>query len=371
MGFNMLRGFNKMAKCITKGLFLLAIYTIICFPQIVHAQDPSFSQIDNSLGYYHASFQGIKSGVCISGAYRNQWSQIPGGFTTYWLHMDYMPPKKNTSFGLNLLSDTEGAAFIKTQRADAIVRQKFPVRIKQLRRLYSVNIGAYAGVQRKSLDWSKLVFSDQIDPVFGIYQSSNQIRPEISNSLFYDCGLSLTTEWVFKFDKTKLPVDFHLSYNHFITRGEESLQGLQTTLPKLFILTATTTVQQNSFYNTPLIKPSFQYERQTNIHRIKMGSLAGYVDDIRDNSIYFGIYYSTYINTQYRGNAYALVPTLGVEKTFRQYLISLAYSYDMNLSGINFTNSGGVHEISFLMSLSTGNKKFNIKSNIFKKCPDF
>ena len=102
-----------------------------------------------------------------------------------------------------------------------------------------------------------------------------------------------------------------------------------------------------------------------------MGSLAGYVDDIRDNSIYFGVYYSTYINTQYEGNAYALIPTLGIEKSYRQYLISLAYSYDMNLSGINFTNSGGVHEICFAMSLSTGNKKFNIKSNIFKKCPDF
>jgi type IX secretion system PorP/SprF family membrane protein len=335
------------------------------------AQDPSFSQIDNSLSYYHSSYNKLKSGLGVSGVYRNQWSQIPGGFTTYWMHFDYMPSKKNTGFGLNLLSDTEGAAFIKTQRADAIIRQKLPVRIKKLRRLYSVNIGAYAGIQRKSIDWSKLLFSDQIDPVFGIYQPSSQLKPEINNSIFYDCGLSLTTEWILKLEKVKLPIDLHFSYNHFITRGEESLQGLQTSLPKLFVATLTTTVQHNTFYNTPLIKPSLQYEHQANVHRIKFGSLAGYIDDINDNSIYFGVYYSSFINTQYAKNAYALIPTLGVEKTYRQYLISLTYSYDMNLAGINFSNSGGVHEISFSMSLNTGNKKFNIMSNVFKRCPDF
>ncbi len=371
MNFSILLTLMTKTKKGRMLFYIKIVLTTLFLPLLLNAQDPTFSQIDNSLSYYHSSFNKLKAGLGISGAYRNQWSQIPGGFTTYWLHMDFMPTKKNTGFSINVISDTEGAAFIKTQRADAIVRQNIPINYKKLRRLYSISIGGYAGVQRKSIDWSKLIFSDQIDPLFGIYQSSTQLKPEANNSLFYDCGLSLTTEWIFKFDEIKLPVDFHVSYNHFITRGEESLQSLQTTLPKLFVLTTTTTFQQNSFYNTPLIKPSFQYERQSNVHRIKFGSLAGYVDDVNNNSIYFGVYYSTFINTKYKGNAYALIPTVGFEKTLHQYLVSLAYSYDMNLSGINFANAGGIHEISFSMNLNTGNKKFNIKSNIFKKCPDF
>ena len=335
-------------------------------------QDPSFSQIDNALVYYHSSYAPIKGGINLSGAYRNQWSDVPGGFTTQFLHVDVKPAKKNTGFGINICNDIEGAAFIKTQRADLIVRQKCPIRYKiKKKELVSLTFGGYVGVQRKSLDWSKLVFSDEIDPVFGIYQNSSQLTPTILNSLFYDCGISVSGEFKFKLNEYRIPLDLHASLNHFISRGWESLQGLDTRLPRLFVITAATTIQKNSFYNIPLIKPTIQYEKQSTIHRIKCGSLVGYLDDRNDRSFYLGMYYSSFINTQYRGNAYSIIPAVGYEKVVGDFLIGVAYSHDMNLSGVNFSNVGPVHEITFAINAVTGDKKYKSKSNIFKKCADF
>ncbi len=350
---------------------LLLIFSLMLYVN-GWGQDPSFSQIDNALTYYHASFMPIKSGINVSGAYRNQWSQVQGGFTTRFLHVDFKPGKKNTGFGLNILSDVEGAAFIKSQRFDLIIRQKCPIRYKiKKKELVSINIGGYVGLQSKALDWSKLVFSDEIDPVFGIYQNSSQLAPTIANSLFYDCGLSLSGEFKFKINEYKIPLDIHTSVNHFISRGWESLQGLSTRLPKLFVFTATTTIQKNDFYNTPLIKPSLQYEKQMTIHRIKLGSLVGYLDERNDRSFYVGMYYSTQINTEYRGNAYSIIPTMGYEKIFGDFLMGICYSHDLNLSGVNFSNVGPVHEITFAFNAVVGDKKSKSKSNIFKKCADF
>jgi len=337
----------------------------------VKAQDPSFSQIDNTLSYYHASHTSLNSGYGMNTAFRRQWSQIPGGFNTMWMNGSFCPKDKATSFGLNFLNDVEGAALIKTQKLDLQFRQKIKMGFSKTKWLRSFSIGGYLGVSIKSLDWSKLVFSDQIDPVFGIHQNSAQLQPNIENAIFYDCGISVTSNVIFKTQELRIPVTIHTSLNHFYSRGNESLQGLETIYPRLFVLTATGTIQKNQFFGTPLLKPSFQLEVQRTLHRIKFGSLVGYIGDESGNSIYFGTYYSTFVNYRYKVNAAAIIPLIGYERSMKQNIFSIAYSYDVVVKGLNVAAAGGIHEITLSITYNTGKNKFNQGSNVFSKCPEF
>ncbi|MBL0341219.1 MAG: hypothetical protein IPP71_09970 [Bacteroidetes bacterium] len=64
----------------------------------------------------------------------------------------------------------------------------------------------------------------------------------------------------------------------------------------------------------PLLKPSIQYERQTNIHRTKIGSLIGVIGDEKNNTFYAGMYYSLFIHPELKKNASAIIPLIGYEK---------------------------------------------------------
>jgi type IX secretion system PorP/SprF family membrane protein len=352
--------------------FCLCLF-FICFLKIelCNAQDPSFSQIDNTLSYYHASNINLEGGAGINMAHRRQWSKVLGGFTTTWINGTIKAEKKNTSFGFNFISDLEGAALIQTQKIEIVCRQQLKIRSIRFRSIKSFTIGGYAGVERKSIDWSKLVFSDQIDPVFGIYQPSSQLQPQIENTLFYDCGISLTTSLSFKANNLRIPINIHTSVNHFISRGDESLQGIETQKPRLFVISATSTIQKNDFFNTPLIKPSFQWELQTKAHRIKFGSLAGYISERAERAFYVGMYYSTFVNFRYRINASAIIPVVGFEKQINNSVFSFGYSYDMILSGLNVSQAGGIHEITMALSYVTKKTRYKQGSNVFVKCPDF
>ena len=351
--------------------FLIVILLYLFYPKFCNGQDPSFSQIDNTLSYYHASNINIEGGAGINLAHRRQWSKVPGGFTSSWINGTIKAEKKNTSFGFNFISDQEGAALIQTQKIDLVCRQQLKIRSTRFRSIKSFTIGGYAGVERKSIDWSKLVFSDQIDPVFGIYQPSSQIQPQEDNTLFYDCGISLTTSLSFKRNDLRIPINIHTSINHFISRGDESLQGIETQKPRLFVISATSTIQKNDFFNTPLIKPSFQWELQTKAHRIKFGSLAGYISERAERAFYVGMYYSTFVNYRYHINASALIPVVGFEKQINNSVFSFGYSYDMILSGLNVSQAGGIHEITMALSYVTKKTRYKQGSNVFVKCPDF
>jgi len=344
---------------------------IMIFPSIlVRAQDPSFSQIDNTLSYYHASNINLNEGYSLNTAHRRQWNKVPGGFTSTWLQVSFKPKSKNTSFGINMMHDQEGAAFIKTQNVNFVIRQRF-FRTSKIKWLKSMTGGLYVGIIRKSLDWSQLVFSDQIDPVFGIYQNSSQQQPNIDGSLFYDSGLSLTSNLVLRIKDIKIPTNLHTSINHFISRGNESLQGLSTKYPSLIVVSATGTIQKNNFYGTPLIKPSIQWELQTKAHRIKIGSIVGYINSELGHAFYFGTYFSTFLNFNYQNNSFAIIPVIGYEKSIKNYLFSFGYSFDVNLKGLNVGSTGGIHELTLAFTLNTGNNRTRNNSNVFIKCPEF
>lgn len=357
---------NINPRTFLKTLLLQTIFTIAIINNVL-SQDPSFSQVNNLMPYYHSSYLGINSGVEIKLAHRNQWKNVDNGFKTYLLNASFRPKNITSSFGLTLLQDQEGAGYLTTQLCNLIFRQHLNIKTKLVE---NINIGGYAGISRKFIDFSKLIFSDQIDPVYGIYQPTSQQNPISEDVLFIDCGISTTILSTINISSYRIPTEVSVSLNHIFSERDESIQQINTSLPTIFILTISGTMQKSTLYNVPLFVPVIQYELQKSIHRIKAGSLIGVLGDKNGNNFFLGVNYSFHINSQYSNNASSIVPIIGYEKSYNNTLLTIGYSYDVSIKGINTSDTGGSHEISFTMSIDKKSKRFKQPSNIFKKCPE-
>ncbi len=333
----------------------------------VMGQDPSFSQIDNTRSYSHPSQITLRQGLELEMAHRIQWNNIYGNFTTSFLNAFMQPKRLHMGYGISIMQDKEGAGRLTTQD----IRLGF-------RWILSKNyfdpevfvFSCYGGFIKKTIDWNKLVFSDQLDPVWGIYSTSDQVKPNSHIPPTFNAGLSFTYKNVLKVNEFRLPSAFSASWHHIQPfKTDESLQNLGSRIPGLLVVSASTTVQALEFYNLPRLHPIIRYEKQKNLKRITYGSLIGLSSEQTESTIYTGVYYSSQFSPFNTFNTNSIICMLGYEKIRNKTLYSVAYSYDINTSGLNNSSSGGVHEITLNIYFNTSNKSFNQPSSIFNRCP--
>jgi type IX secretion system PorP/SprF family membrane protein len=131
------------------------------------AQDPSFSQFYANRIYLNPAFAGIEPGVTISGAARMQWYAVDKGFRTVNFSAELQLPVVKSGLALHLLSNTEGIGNLTTNQVGIAYSYTLPGKNN------NVHFGIEGRMTQKSIDWSKLVFTDQLDKVYGnIYAST-------------------------------------------------------------------------------------------------------------------------------------------------------------------------------------------------------
>lgn len=330
----------------------------------IKAQDPSFSQIENTNFYTHPSMVSINKGVEIQMAHRRQWEGISGGFTTSFIGVNYQGAKK-IGYGICFLNDEEGIGALKTQQTDLVFKYKLYGNYYNLDALiFAISVG----YTQKSINWDKLVFSDQIDPVFGIYRNSDQLEPKNDMAIFFDAGFSLTYKRNFRLGNLKLPSRLSLSIHH-LGNPDESIQQINEKLPYKTDITYSTTIQRNTLYGIPLLNPVIRFEKQGEIKKISLGSLIGFLHEKSQSTIYTGIFYSSQYSPFNTHNTNAFILTIGYEKIISRTIYTFGYSYDIITSGLRHQSTGGVHEITLAISLNMESRGFKQPSNLFQKCP--
>ena len=140
---------------------------LVASPILLFAQDPSFSQFYANRIYLNPAFAGMEPGIGIAGASRIQWAGVDRGFRTYNFSVDAQLPATRLGLGLHLLHNTEGIGNLSTNQAGLVFSYSIPGRKNNL------HFGMEGRLVQKSLDWSRLVFSDQLDPVYGVVNASN------------------------------------------------------------------------------------------------------------------------------------------------------------------------------------------------------
>ncbi len=311
------------------------------------SQDPIFSQFFNTPLYSNPASLGMDGSITATAAYRNQWSKVPGGFTTKYLSVESFEPCLPGAVGMSVWQDTEGEGVLKTTAAG--LHFAFIAIAETRKTVHNFRFGMNPYWMQKEIDWERLVFSDQLDPRFG---NINATAFDQFGSPSVNFG-GLNFGFIHRMDisnrgKDDTQISYGLAFNNLLnfslnTGPIESLQGLETALPMRMVAHA-------SFY-LPFLKignkievfrmvPQVRVVRQGGLTGVTLGAYGIYQGGT------LGLFYHNRTPVAGFQNTDALTAYLGlgVDVGKRQAL-DIGLSYDMNIGGLR-TMSGGVFEIS-------------------------
>ncbi len=341
---------NVLFVNIRKLLFLMLTLT----PVFVVGQDPTFSQFYNNPVYYNPAFAGSNPGMRARLNYRNQWHNLPTNYNNYTMTIDAAEPNIPGAGGLGLIihSDFDGFGNIRTTAASLITSVKL-----EFSEDFITMFGIGTSFVQRSIDWSGLVFSDQLDPRFGkVKPSSSFPEPEFYKTYYPD----FSTGMLFRYCESseffrQIVATISISAQH-VFKPDISFTGLQARLPLRMIVMGDllldnetpsrtrrwgTTRNKRSDFK---INPGFLYEKQGEMSNFAIG-LNAY-----KNYIYSGLWVRSQSFTFSRVND--LVLMVGLNMPFADNSgIKIRYSYDYVLSDLRRT-VGATHEVSLIYELA-------------------
>lgn len=299
------------------------------------AQDPIFSQFYATPLQLNPAFAGTTLAPRITVNHRSQWTQIEGGFKTYAATYEQSIEGMNSGFGLILMADNAMSGVFRRNQFSLIYGYRL-----QVNDAFFIKFGAEAGLIQNSLDWERLQFGDQIDPVTGFedplgtpYLSEEKPPAELSNVLLdISAGLLIYGK------------NFYggISLKH-LNRPDESFleinQNLSAGLPMRISAQAgfeISLLRGNNRKYGSFISPNVLYVQQGDLGQINVGAYTGF------GLLYGGLWYRhTFSNPD------AAIGLVG----FKYQSFKIGYSYDFTLSRLGASNPGGTHEISLAINL--------------------
>ncbi|MEN0005108.1 MAG: PorP/SprF family type IX secretion system membrane protein [Bacteroidota bacterium] len=192
--------------------WLVVVWVVIATALNLSAQDPSFSQFYANRIYLNPAFAGIEPGITVSGAARMQWYAVDKGFRTVNFSAEMQLPMVKSGLAIHVLNNTEGIGNLTTNQAGLVYSYTLPGKNNNF------HFGIEGRLTQKSIDWSQLVFTDQIDKVYGnIYAST--MTPVNDQVLFgdVDFGFVWRNDGGIKIKHLPGSIRSHLgvSFNHF------------------------------------------------------------------------------------------------------------------------------------------------------------
>ena len=306
---------EDMRKLLTALLLLVGV--------AASAQDPIFSQFYAMPLQINPGFAGSAFAPRIGVAYRNQWTGFSNAYRSYAVFYEQSLDRLNSGIGFNLEGDNAGDGIYKTTRFSALYAYRLNINDD-----LALKLGVEAGIYQTSVDWEKLIFPDQIDPVGGIGNNTGETRPDATNKTQLDIssGLLILSDKLY----------FGAALKHLNSPNESILlvnDNLSRGLPLRYTIHGGTevVVKKGNKLNAPsFISPNFLFVSQGPYRQLNIGAYAGL------GSIITGAWYRhTFRNSD------AVILMAG----FRQGVFKMGISYDLTVSGLA-GKSGGTYEFS-------------------------
>lgn len=328
-------------------------YIILIFLTVgLRAQHYQFSQFYSAPTYLNPAFTGAN--VCSRATlnYRNQWSGIPGTFTSYQASVDHELKAYHSGVGLQFFSDKAGLGSLQTTQIALLYAYEAKINNK-----IHCRAGLNAGTMQRKIDYSALTFGDQI------------VRNGAATSVegfgdgritYFDAGLGFLaysrTTWL------------GFAANH-INQANQSLLNGESILP--------TELKFHGGYKI-VLEESESTRTVPDQHSITIGY--NYKKQKKFNQVDLGVYYQQ--NFLVFGCWYRGIPFFKPEKSYQNndaviFLTGVSidkykigYSYDFTLSSISNANTRGTHELSMSYQFCKF-KKGKTKKNDLISCPKF
>ncbi len=352
---------------------IIAVISSLLFANVIQAQDPNYSQFYLKETYYNPAMTGINPGLRGTITDRHLWTSVPGEWGTQSVCFDYYDNKfAQGGIGAFLTRSTQGENFLNTFQGGLAYA-------KQIRVLPDLmfQIGAGAQYIHKSLDYSNMIFTDQLDPRFGaIYETEFQLPTGqdygSQGVLDYNAGTAV------QFNIRQTPVKylatgvFGVAFHHLSQPDMSWLDdGQEAPLPMKFSAHGYMQfrINRQGFHNRYfLICPGFIFENQAEANQWFKGSVSGAktltfgMNTTIPSKVSFmsSLYLGMWCRKQYykkesleeiasslKAKSFdALILTVGYIKYSKdkKQLYQFLYSYDMTISNAGLS-TGGTHEV--------------------------
>lgn len=333
------------------------IHIICCMllASLAKGQDVEFSQFYANRLYLNPAFAGSEYVPIVSMSYRNQWPQNNRPFVTYTASYDQFVDLMRGGLGVLILQDNQGQGAIKTTMASGIYSYSLDVN-----RNLSINIGLKATYIQRKLEWESFVFSDMIDPLYGVIYPTGEIQPNELSKSYWD----FSTGFIVNYKSLYFGgVVDHMSEPNEAFKSNENV----AILPRKYTIHAGASIPlgytRGLMKSNYTISPNVLYQKQQDFEQINYGMYF-----YRNNWVIGGWMRH---NLSFDFDAFILL--LG----FQTDRFRIGYSYDYVISNLVKTNSGA-HEIS--LSYLLGKAKSSCSGTHFLrrkrriraiKCPKF
>ena len=331
---------NANMKIFQYTLFLLILSISSTFAQ---APDQLYSQFYAAPLQLNPGFTGTTYGPSIHLNFRKQWPAFERGYTSYGASFSQFAEQLNSGFGLQIFSD-DAAGILKTLNISGLYSYNVKVNDE-----LNLKLGAEVGLIQKQLAWEKLVFYDQLDPLLGPIKATSEIAPESLTKRYLDISSGILVYGTSYYAG--------LSIKHLNT-PDESFQGIKTNLnnglPARFNLHGGTEIileEETAKKPGKYISPNFMLAWQGPYKQLNVGTYVGM------GTLFAGGWFRHTF-----GNPDAVILLVGMKKG----IIKFGYSYDITVSKLSSSFTGGSHEISIQFNFDANRKRDTDYRDCFK-----
>jgi type IX secretion system PorP/SprF family membrane protein len=314
-------------------------YSIFIFLNIImsislKAQDPSFSQYYANKLYFNPAFAGTTRCPTLNLHYRNQWPLISGTYVTYSASLDAHVPVCHGGVGMLVTSDRSGKGLLSTTNVGGMYSYE-----ATLARELSIKMALQATYVQKSVDWSKIIFGDMIDPQYGYVYTTKEEEP-IPTVGFADFSAGILGFGTHYY--------FGAAIHHLTEPDEGFLKDSKSRLPKKFTVHGGAVILLDRAGHNKLY-PSILYQRQAEISQYN-----------------FGLY--TKLNDSFVGGLWyrmndSFIVLMGIE----QKSFTFGFSYDITVSKLSMRTAGAMEcSVSYIFGCRPEKKKLRPIN-----CPSF
>lgn len=256
---------------------LFVILLGLSVPVLARAQDPFFIHFFNNESTYNPALVGYRGALSVLMKYKAQWPGLGGAhFRTGNVAVEESLPCSIFDYGLNFRFDEEGEGIFRTRDFAFRFAGVVPFDVGASR--HNLRMGAGFQWSFKSVDYNRLVFSDELDPKYGLTDAlgldlpTSFVPPNDGRSLwFFSPSVGITHRILVNENKPRsatihygvaLHNAFSLGRDEF-TGNEESILQVGTKIARRWSVFGSVELlpylQRGAFFS---IKPTVLYENQ-------------------------------------------------------------------------------------------------------------
>jgi type IX secretion system PorP/SprF family membrane protein len=341
-----------------KKSFLLAAFVLISL--FASAQDHMYSQFFNSPIYLNPALTGqFKGDLRMSMIYRNQWSTLGSGngFQYLTASVDYNVPQFGGGLGLMFTRSSEGTAFLNTNNLAGTY--SYSVGSDD----FVLSFGLQAGITNRTIDFSKLVFTDQLDPRLGYLPGSTSAaeQPAYNNRFYFDAGAGINLVAGSLMVGTAMQ---HLNQPDESFSGVKAKLPIRTTAHVSYMLNLSGDNNMDDDDKSYLI-PSVVFYKQVSSSTLNLGM------QFKHRGVNAGLWYRNGGVAGPSAIVVSLIFDLFINKDGGEKL-RFGVSHDASTSKLNYTNTSGTTEgsLNYETTLPSRSDPY-VKFQDARRCYDF